>query len=568
MEGDITKYIDIETFARMMENFYKLTGISYLLKDLKGNILSSAGWTDICTKFHRKNEASLKKCRENDTRVINSINDYEIYKCKNGLMEVRILIYLKDCHVANLMFGQFLFEKPNIDFFINQAELYGFNKEEYMKAVKKIPIISKEKLDSSIKFFQSLGKLLSNMIDNNYKAMYTEELEKANDKLKEQEKRYRSLLEILPYGICVRKGEKIVYGNSTAANIFSLKNSDEFINLNMNDLFKPHPDVEREFKRKLKQIDLNGNSDLEEEVLINKITGEIINLETLGANIKFDGEDATLVVFRDIKNVKKLEKRNKKLKESLNYERLRTDCFSNMSHELRTPINIIYSANKMYSIVMNDKEKMKKYSRIIEQNCYRLTKLVNDILDINKMDFGSMQLEKAKYNLVEVIENTVGLMVDYAKNKGINVIFDTEKEEILTICDGYKIERVMFNLLSNAVKFTEKNGEIFVKIFLKDKMINISVKDTGRGISKDKIDSIFNKFVQAGKSLIKNNEGTGLGLYIVKSIIEMHGGNIFVKSTVGKGSEFIFNLPIIESNEEVLSFSPNAEKCSIEFSGI
>ena len=105
-------------------------------------------------------------------------------------------------------------------------------------------------------------------------------------------------------------------------------------------------------------------------------------------------------------------------------------------------------------------------------------------------------------------------------------------------------------------------------IFLKNRMINISVKDTGRGISKDKLDSIFNKFVQADKSLIKNNEGTGLGLYIVKSIIEMHGGNIFVQSTLGKGSEFIFNLPIIESNEEILSFSPNAEKCNIEFSGI
>ncbi|WZL74049.1 ATP-binding protein [Clostridiaceae bacterium 35-E11] len=197
------------------------------------------------------------------------------------------------------------------------------------------------------------------------------------------------------------------------------------------------------------------------------------------------------------------------------------------------------------------------------------------MIDINKLDSGYLKLELKNYNIVQVIGNITLSVVKYIKSNNINIIFDTQVEEKMMACDVDKIERVMLNLLSNAVKFTKDNGEIRVNIDSKDEHVIISVKDTGIGIPEDMRDKIFERFKQVDVPLSKRAEGSGIGLSLVKSIIQLHGGDIRVKSEYGKGSEFIIALPVKMAQEEALnqdetavSSEKNVERIHIEFSDI
>jgi signal transduction histidine kinase len=214
---------------------------------------------------------------------------------------------------------------------------------------------------------------------------------------------------------------------------------------------------------------------------------------------------------------------------------------------------------------------VEKYICTMKQNCYRLTRLINNILDITKIDSGYCKLSMQNVDIVNVIESITLSVVEYAKSKEISIIFDTDVEEKIMAVDVDKIERILLNLLSNAIKFTDKEGNILVSIKNEDDHIEISVKDNGIGIPENKQRSIFERFIQVDKSLSRNNEGSGIGLSLVKSLVEMHGGNIKVKSNLGKGSEFIVKIPVfnIGREESEMKYNDiNIEKIGIEFSDI
>ncbi|MGH4122069.1 MAG: ATP-binding protein [Clostridium sp.] len=244
--------------------------------------------------------------------------------------------------------------------------------------------------------------------------------------------------------------------------------------------------------------------------------------------------------------------RNKKLlDETILSETLKTEFFSNLSHELRTPLNVILSALQLLdtyasSSDVNDKEKkFKKYSYIMKQNCYRQLRLVNNMLDITKLDAGFFELTLQNCNMVNVVESVTLSVAEYIKSKSIELIFDTDIEECIISCDPEKIERVILNLLANSIKFTKPGGNITVNMYDKGENIIISVKDTGIGIPNDKLGIIFDRFRQVDRSLTRNQEGSGIGLSIVKSIVELHKGTISVFSEYGKGTEFIIVFPVI-----------------------
>ena len=190
------------------------------------------------------------------------------------------------------------------------------------------------------------------------------------------------------------------------------------------------------------------------------------------------------------------------------------------------------------------------------------------------MDIGSYNLQCSNQNIVSIIEDITLSVADYIKNNNIELIFDTDSEEVITYCDADKIERIMLNLLSNAIKYTKENGYIKVEINTTKSDVIVSVKDSGVGIPKDKLDIIFDRFGQVNASFNRKNEGSGIGLSIVKNLIEMHGGYIDVKSEIEKGSDFIFTIPIKIREENNYKKSDldrkykHAERCDIEFSDI
>lgn len=278
--------------------------------------------------------------------------------------------------------------------------------------------------------------------------------------------------------------------------------------------------------------------------------------------------------LKDYINNKQVIENNKRL-EKMSIER--TEFLANVSHELRTPLNIIYTAQQML-IITAERENLKsdncnKYMCLIKQNTYRLTRLINNLLDITKIDASSFAVEMYNTDIVKVIEDITLSTVDYVESKGIALIFDTDEEELIMACDSECIERIVLNLLSNAVKFTDRGGRIVVKVKRKKDYVVFSVEDTGIGIAKDMHEKIFKRFEQVDKSIRRNSEGTGIGLSLVQALVELHHGFIELYSEVNQGSTFVVNLPIKviytdALGENKIINNKRIETIDIEFSDI
>ncbi|WBW98414.1 sensor histidine kinase [Oceanirhabdus sp. W0125-5] len=265
----------------------------------------------------------------------------------------------------------------------------------------------------------------------------------------------------------------------------------------------------------------------------------------------------------------------KALREERELNKLTTEFFNNISHDFKTPLNLITNSlkllrNSFSEILEIDKQGM-RYFEIIQQNCYRLIKLVNDILDLSRIDSGFYSLSLYNGNIVNVIEDVTMSVKEYTKNKGIELVFDTEFEEEYICFDNEKIERIMLNLLSNAIKFTGDGGVILVAVSKEDDMVSVMIKDTGIGIPKNKLKTIFERFEQAHE-ISSRLSGTGIGLALVKSLIEMHEGNIEIKSVEGDGTEIKFYLPIKtvdkDESKEFMESKFDIDKVFVELSDL
>ena len=292
-------------------------------------------------------------------------------------------------------------------------------------------------------------------------------------------------------------------------------------------------------------------------------------------------ENIIITTGRDITEEKRLEVEKKLIEEALQVESIKNEFFANISHEFKTPLNIILASlqvirqnlNNNNIIIANDFN-FNKYTASIKQNSYRLLRLANNLIDITKIDTGHYEIHKKNCNIISIIEDITLSVTQYVNDKNIELLFDTSVEELIICCDPDKIERIMLNLLSNAIKYTDPNGCINVNIDTTDTNVIISVKDTGIGISKENQSIIFERFMQVDDILTRKCEGSGIGLSLVKSLVEMHGGKIAVYSVEDVGSEFTFTLPktVIPNSTIIYKLDDyshsKVEKCIIEFSDI
>ncbi len=243
-----------------------------------------------------------------------------------------------------------------------------------------------------------------------------------------------------------------------------------------------------------------------------------------------------------------IDKRAKDLEKASKYK---SEFLANMSHELRTPLNSIILLSKLLSMNSDEKldeESVKKVS-VINRAGNDLLLLINDILDLTKIESGKMELVISELSCEDILEDMKGLFGALAEEKGVEfIINDNFKSAFAT--DSVKLSQVLKNLLSNAFKFT-KEGSVILDISLRDEDIMISVKDTGIGIQDDKINTIFDAFKQVDGSISREFGGTGLGLSISKTIVELLHGHIFVESAFGKGTTFTVTLPMAHEASEV-----------------
>lgn len=230
-------------------------------------------------------------------------------------------------------------------------------------------------------------------------------------------------------------------------------------------------------------------------------------------------------------------------------DRMKSEFISTTSHELRTPLASIKEAISLVSDATTGpiNEKQRKFLGIAARNIDRLAALINNLLDMSKLDAGKMKLHKTQVSILHIAEEVFATFEALSRSKGITLQMKRTEGLPLIYADKDKISQIIINLVSNAFKFTNEGHavEIQVGYYGPDKNnIEVGVKDTGVGIGKEDISKLFQKFQQADSPLTRKAVGTGLGLIISKEIIEMHGGRIWVESEQGKGSRFAFILPV------------------------
>jgi len=270
--------------------------------------------------------------------------------------------------------------------------------------------------------------------------------------------------------------------------------------------------------------------------------------------------DQAVIAIENVRLFKELQERNQEIEDKSRQleaaSRNKSEFLANMSHELRTPLNAVIG----FSEVLGEKmfgelnEKQNEYVDDIHSSGQHLLSLINEILDLSKIEAGRMELELAKFDLPLAVENAITLVRERATRHGVSLHREIDKGLGDFVGDERKVKQILLNLLSNAVKFTSEGGRIGIKAMPVDGSVEISVSDTGIGIAPEDQATIFEEFRQVGTADAQKHEGTGLGLTLAKKFIELHGGRIWVESEVGKGSTFTFTLP-----ERPLSTNPAQE---------
>jgi len=260
-----------------------------------------------------------------------------------------------------------------------------------------------------------------------------------------------------------------------------------------------------------------------------------INLSPLIKDGKFTGMVCT------VRNITERSKIENEIRKS---ERLKTEFMNIAAHELKSPVTPI----KGYlDLIISDEEasdRIKNWAKISLRNSERLLKLVGDILDVSRLDSDTMRFEMEKLDPVEILDEIVEDLKPTFKNNNLEFITQIPKKLPNILGDRFRLSQVFRNIIGNAIKFTD-NGFILIEAKTEENYILISVEDTGTGISSHELKKIFTKFYQAYMGNDRNNEGTGLGLFICKEIVEKHNGKIMVESKLKKGSKFLIKLPHI-----------------------
>lgn len=551
------------------------------LKELKENNIKEKKYTILLVDDELANLEALTRLLEEEYNIIKAKDGFQaldILRNKSYSSKVNLIIsdqrmpgmtgveFLKQTisiipNAIRIILTGFMDVKDIIDS-INEGHIYNF----LLK-----PLEAAELLISVKRALESYELEVKNI-------KLIEQLKDMNEKLEKSKSYLNTIFNSVNDAIFIHDiNGDIIDVNETATHIYGYSH-EELRNMNAKDLISENsPYIIDDVAKLINERKNNGPLII--EVIAKDKNNKEFWVESNSRIIDFDNQMAIIVTVRNITERKNVELESKK--EAFELEKLRTEFFANISHELRTPLNIILGAIQIILRDIKDEEKPIDKRKIISninierQNCFRLLRLINNLIDSTKLDSGHFELDMINCNIVSVVEEITLSVADYINNNNISLIFDTDVEEKIVACDPDKIERIMLNLLSNCMKFTNEGGRIFVNIIDGQEYITISVQDTGIGIPEEKVNIIFDRFRQVDKSFTRNYEGSGIGLSLVKSLLEMHGGMISVESKYGAGTKFIMKFPVKLLNDSNKKHNAdnnitnnNVEKIKIEFSDI
>ena len=435
-------------------------------------------------------------------------------------------------------------------------------RKEFLNNIQTIKLGNQERILTKVETVKgNTIELITTNLGLNEKDMYISiaiditDLENAITNIEQSEKTYKLLLHTLPEGIIIidRKRKKHIYRNKSIMEILKNVGVEK-----LNDVVRSYLEESKFGQFKKFTIDNKNNIDISVAIIERK------------------EDDTLVVVVRTLDYEYKSKQMKEELKEISKKTKFKTDFLYNIVNDIKNPIYNIYNANDKLS-----KEKGKynmqyieNYTRLLRQNCYRLIRLSNNINEIREIENGNSKLSLKKCDIVKLIKNIIKNSQYYIDEKGIDISFSSSIKEKNILIDVEKVEKIVLNILSNAIKFTNKDGKIRLEIKNIENKVAISINDTGIGIPEEKLEDIFESFEQVDRTLSRGTEGTGMGLYLVKKISEIHNIDIKVESKLGVGSEF--TLILNECNKEnhlvvengTYRILDNSENVDIEFSDI
>lgn len=388
-------------------------------------------------------------------------------------------------------------------------------------------------------------------------------LEELKSKTKLSINKTLHILDNLPDGILIFQNNVLIYLNSEATKYFrsSLEmNPKELFMINLLDFIITdeisNREIELGFKRNIIAKDEMGK---ERQVEI-----ELIPIK----------ENVKVVVIKNNDYLVRSLQLEKEYSLYLEDEEVKDEFYSNISHELRTPINIISSALQLNEKILGDNkfDVIKRNNIIIKQNCNRLIRTINNFIDTNKITEGYLHLPKSKINIVSIIDNIAEVASEYVAKKNCKLVFDPFQEEIYIYANSESINRIFFNIISNSLKYGEENEIIFISAKVKNDKVKINVEYKSREISKERIKNMFKKFSKCENYLTRDAEGSGLGLFITKKLVEHNSGNISFNYKNGQNI-FEIIIPIDKSGQDIesnwnLNINDLKRQADIEFSDI
>lgn len=374
---------------------------------------------------------------------------------------------------------------------------------------------------------------LKNMEMNNLNRKIIEsnrQLEKSQNMIASKDKMFKELFRNIPIPLVIidSNSKRINYANSGFLDLVEERNLKNIINKKFDRYIEieniPSLDMVKD-KNKIISGKVNGNSNV-----------KIVDFEVIKS---VDKEDSQIIIFEDITTKRENEEIEQDMKDKKFQEKIKRDFLSNISHDLKTPINVIFSASQLqeYYIDEINYEGIEKYNAISRQNCLSLIKFTNNLIDNSRILSDYLSPNLVEKNVVEEIEEIVMSLVDYAKNKDIDLIFDTEDEEVYAEIDVEFMQRIILNLISNSMKFCKENGRIIVRIKNSDEDVIIEIEDNGIGMEKEFIENAFNRYAMGKNNERSREKGTGIGLFVVKKMVEMQNGAIKIESTPNKGTK-------------------------------
>ena len=558
--GDI---FDGPALQSLMNGFYKLARMPMSIIDLKGRMLVGVGWQEICTRFHRAHPDTCRHCMESDLELTRGIaaGEFRQYKCKNNMWDVATPILVGGRHVGNLFMGQFFFEDEPLDyaFFRSQALKYGFNEEEYIAALEAVPRLSRESLDAGMGFFQDFADMLSKLSYSNIKlARSLTERETLMQSLSQSEMRLSRAQEIAHLGsweLDLVKNE--LTWSDEAYRIFGLRPG-EFGASYEAFLAAVHPDdrpaVDEAYSGSIREG--RDNYEIEHRV-VRRDTGEIRIVHEKCEHFRDEGGRIirSVGMVHDITERKRAEEgllqRTAEL-EAANRE-LESFCYS-VSHDLRTPLRSIAGFSQVLADDYHnklDQEGQDSLDRIIAAT-KRMGQLIDDLLTLAHLSRTEIKLEQV--NLSDMAETIVRDLRLAEPDRRVEFV---HADAMVVEGDGKLLRIALENIIGNAWKFTGKQplARIEFSAFkagppeegpghdteqTEPGKTVYYVRDNGVGFDMIFKHKLFNLFQRLHPQ--REFSGTGIGLATVKSIINRHGGQVWIEGETGRGVTVYFTL--------------------------